>query len=71
MRLLFIGKIELFDELIEIWDVYMECVDFYFRVNGVLVDLLVFLFLVVIGVKMYGLLKNIVVLNKFVDFIYE
>lgn len=71
MRLLFIGKIELFDELIEIWDVYMEYVDFYFKVNGVLVDLLVFLFLVVIGVKMYGLLKNIVVLIKFVDFIYE
>ena len=55
-----IGKISTFDESVETWDVYTERVDLYFQANGVPETLRVPSFLAIVGVKTYGLLKNIV-----------
>ena len=65
-----IGKIGLFDEALETWEVYTEHVDLYFKANGVSGELLVPSFLAVIGAMTNGLLKNIVAPNKPADLIY-
>jgi hypothetical protein len=60
----YIGKIETFDENIENWTSYTECLEQYFEVNEISNEKRVPALLSLIGGKTYTLLRNLTTPEK-------